>query len=189
MFQNPLKGQENPKKEPNVAQKDHQINETNPAPSINAPVGAKEAASPPKPREEVLGEKITDLTLTLQRLQAEFENYQKRTTKQTEEHKQFANANMLEQLLPVLDSLEQGVQHSKDLVMINDQLITILKKNGLAKIEAKEGVHFNHETMDCLITEKNEKQKNDTVSKVLLSGYKLHGKVLRPAKVSIVKNN
>jgi molecular chaperone GrpE len=128
--------------------------------------------------------KIKELTETLQRLQAEFENYQKRTHKNNLEFKEFANASLIEQLLPVLDTLEQGVKHNKEFVLIYEQLYAILKKNGLEKIQVSEGKSFDHEVMDCLMKEDSEFEE-DKVVKVLLNGYFLNKKVLRPTKVSI----
>lgn len=157
--------------------------------------GPKQAQKDNNPQAKALEQelrtdelKVKELTETLQRLQAEFENYQKRTTKQNAEFREFASASLMEQLLPVLDSLEQGITHNKEFVHIHEQLYSILKKNGLAKIEVCEGQDFNHETMECLMSEACEKHKDDSVAKVLLTGYWLNGKVLRHAKVSVVKN-
>ena len=131
--------------------------------------------------------KIKELTETLQRLQAEFENYQKRSAKQNSEFVVVANASLMEQLLAVLDSLESGMQHNKELAPIQEQLYSTLKKNGLQKMEIKEGVVFDHNKMDCLMQECNEKLREGEVAKVLLNGYALNGKVLRHAKVSVAK--
>jgi molecular chaperone GrpE len=128
--------------------------------------------------------KIKELTETLQRLQAEFENYQKRTTKTNNEYKEFANASLIEQLLPVLDTLEQGVKHNKEFALIYEQLYSILKKNGLEKIYISEGENFDHEKMDCLIKE-DSGFAEDKIVKVILNGYLLNKKILRPVKVSI----
>lgn len=129
--------------------------------------------------------KIKDLTETLQRLQAEFENYQKRSAKQNEEYKTFANAKLIDELLPVLDSLEQGMKHNKELVLLHEQLFLILKKNGLQKINAEKGQAFDHCIMECLMQEKNEKLPDGAVANVLIEGYLLNGKILRLAKVSV----
>ena len=129
--------------------------------------------------------KIKELTETLQRLQAEFENYQKRSTKQNEEYKVFANAKLIEELLPVLDALEQGMQHNKELVVMHEQLFGILKKNGLQKIHVKSGQMFDHDKMECLLQEKNDKFCDGAIASILLTGYLLNGKILRLAKVSV----
>ncbi|VVB75399.1 Protein GrpE [uncultured archaeon] len=137
------------------------------------------------PQKEVAVDKVKELTDTLQRLQAEFENYQKRNTKQNEVFREYANAKLMEELLPVLDALESGMAHSKDLAIVYEQLFGILKKNGLAKIDAKKGKEFNHDIMECLMQEKNAECADNSVAQVMLTGYLLNGKVLRAAKVSV----
>lgn len=132
-------------------------------------------------------EKVKELTGALQRLQAEFENSQKRLQKEQDEFKKYSNASLIEQILPVLDSLEQGVQHNKDFVQVYEQLFSVLKKNGLEKIEVNVGDSFNHDNMEALMQEKNDSLEEGEVVQVLSTGYLLNGKVLRTAKISINK--
>jgi molecular chaperone GrpE len=129
--------------------------------------------------------KIAELTDTLKRLQAEFENFQKRNTKQNDEFKQYATANLIAQLLPVLDTLEQGSLHNKELIFVYEQLYSTLKRNGLEKIKIDEHTEFDHDKMECLMQEKATKEKEGKVAHILISGYVLNGKVLRAAKVSV----
>jgi molecular chaperone GrpE len=136
-------------------------------------------------QKEVYETKIIELTDTLKRLQAEFENYQKRNSRQNDEFKLFANAKLIEELLPVLDSLEIGMQHSKDLVIVHEQIYGILKKNGLEKISAQKGQKFDHDKMECLMQECNPSLKEGAIANVLMNGYLLNGKILRLTKVSV----
>ncbi len=148
----------------------------------------KEASKQPKEaekNEKTKETQIKELTTTLQRLQAEFENYQKRNAKQNDEYKTYANARLIEELLPVLDSLEQGMKHDKALAIVHEQLYAILKKNGLSKIHAEKGMKFNHDKMECLMQENDPKLKEDEVVNVLIGGYELNGKILRLTKVSV----
>jgi len=133
--------------------------------------------------------RVEELTLDLKRLQAEFENYQKRSQKQNEDFKLFANASLLDDLLPVLDSLEIGIKHNKEFVAVYEQLFSILKKKGLVRIEVNVGDKFDHDIMDCLMQENNPKLKEGTVVQVLSTGYKLNGRILRTTKISINKLN
>jgi len=130
-------------------------------------------------------EKIKELIETLQRLQAEFENYQKRSEKQTEEFKSFANAKLILELLPVLDSMEHGMKHNEELTHLHEQLFAILKKKGLEVIPVEQGQKFDHDTMECMLSEKNSAVGEDAVASILVTGYTLNGKILRPAKVSV----
>jgi molecular chaperone GrpE len=155
----------------------------------NLEVNSKKSVGQKNQDNMVGGEsKVKELTETLQRLQAEFENVQKRNVKQNEEFRVFANAKLIEELLPVLDALEQGVLHNKELVLVYEQLLSILKKNGLQKIQIKEGQMFDHDKMECLLQEKNEKLCDGAIVSVLLTGYLLNGKILRLAKVSVNVN-
>ncbi|MDD3083548.1 MAG: nucleotide exchange factor GrpE [Candidatus ainarchaeum sp.] len=131
--------------------------------------------------------KIIELTNDLKRVQAEFENFQKRSEKQNCEFKEFALTKMMEELLPVLDSLEVGIKHNPDFVQVYEQLFLILKKNGLEKLGVNVGDVFDHFSMECLMKESNEKLGNDRVAQILLVGYKFKGKILRPTKISINK--
>jgi molecular chaperone GrpE len=147
---------------------------------------AKEEKNEAKEEKIITPEnRIKELTESLQRLQAEFENFQKRNAKQNDEFKVFANAKLIEDILPVLDSLEQGMQHNKDLVIVYEQLNGILKKKGLEKIILKKGMQFNHDEMECLMQECDEKLPMDAVVNILMNGYKLNGKILRLARVSV----
>jgi hypothetical protein len=69
--------------------------------------------------------------------------------------------------------------------MIHDQLMSVLKKNGLEKIIVKKKDKFNHDEMECLMCEKEEGVNEDEIVNVLMSGYKLNGKILRATKVSV----
>ena len=139
-----------------------------------------------KQKNAQIDEKQTkELTETLQRLQAEFENYQKRSLKQNAEFMALANASLMEQLLPVLDTLDNAMKHNKEFVLVHEQLLGVLRKNGLGKIHAQKGMHFNHDKMECLMQEHDPSLKEGAVVNVLLEGYELNGKVLRAAKVSV----
>ncbi len=130
-------------------------------------------------------EKINRLINDLKRVQAEFENYQKRIDKQNDEYKKYASVKLIEELLPVLDSLEQGIKHNKDFVQVYNQLFSVLKKNGLEKIVVRVGDKFDHDLMDCMMKEENKDLGDGVVSQILSTGYLLNGKVLRPVRVCI----
>ena len=132
-------------------------------------------------------DRINELTIDLKRIQAEFENYRKRNEKENEQFKEIANANLITDLLPVIDSLEQGIVHNKEFVAVYEQLYSILKKNGVEKIDVNVGDEFDHDLMDCLMTQTSKELKDGVVAQVLSSGYKLNGKILRTTKISINK--
>ena len=134
---------------------------------------------------------ISELTDTLQRLQAEFENYQKYVEKQKAEFLKYAKADIIEQLLPILDSFELALKSTKDnekliqgMELIYTQLYSLLEKQGIKKINAK-GI-FNPNLHEVLLKEESD-QEEDTILEELQKGYMLNDKVLRHSKVKVSK--
>jgi len=131
---------------------------------------------------------------TLQRLQAEFENYQKRTEKEILEFRTIANAGILEEFLPLVDSLEEGLKEAKKsnnkemeegFERVLKQLMQVLEKNGIKKIESV-GKKFDHDLHECMLMA--EEHKHDgLILEEFQKGYTLNGKILRPAKVKVNK--
>ena len=121
----------------------------------------------------------------LQRLQAEFENYQKRTEKEKQENLINANSNIIFQLLEVLDTFELALKHNKDLgvQLIYRDLISILKKQGLKTIDAT-GV-FNPKIHEVVL--KVGEDNTGVIIEELQKGYLLNNKLLRASKVKIGK--
>ncbi len=133
--------------------------------------------------------KINELVNDIKRLGAEFENYRKRTQKENNEFKELASANLISDLLPVLDSLEMGIKHNKEFVSVYEQVYSILKKNGLEKMHVNVGDEFDHNKMDCLMQESVKDLDEGVVAQVLSTGYMLKGKILRTVKISINKKD
>ena len=121
----------------------------------------------------------------LQRLQAEFENYQKRTDKEKQEILKNANQDLIIQLLGILDNFELALKHTTDkgIEMIYSELYSILEKQGLKKIKA-EG-KFDPELHEVLIQE--EGKKDGIILEEFQKGYTLNDKLIRPSKVKISK--
>ncbi|MEM4260168.1 MAG: nucleotide exchange factor GrpE [Candidatus Woesearchaeota archaeon] len=138
-------------------------------------------------------EKIKEYIETLQRLQAEFENFKKREEKDKKENKKYSNAEFIKKLLPVIDSFEIALKNSnnienfrKGIELIYSQLISILKEQGLRKIESynQEFDPYKHEV---ILIEDSEK-KEGTILEELQTGYMLNDMVIRHSKVKIAKN-
>jgi len=121
----------------------------------------------------------------LQRLQAEFENFRKRTEKEKLETSINANANLILQLLKVLDNFELALKHNKDkgVMMIYDEMNKILEKQGLRVVEAK-GV-FNPKIHEAVV--KVEGEKDGIILEEIQKGYILNNKLLRASKVKMGK--
>lgn len=121
-----------------------------------------------------------------QRAQADFVNLRKRDEESKMDFLKYAKADVILELIPVLDSFTQGIAHGqKELEPIYTQLLQILKQNGLDESNPI-GETFNpsqHEAVGMIETDKQE--DDHKVLEVFQRGYLLGAKVLRPAKVRI----
>ncbi len=119
----------------------------------------------------------------LQRLQAEFENFRKRTEKEKAEQINNANATLISQLIEVLDDFELSLKHNQDdgVKLIYEKLYKILEKQGLKIIDTT-GT-FNPRFHEALIQVRGE--KHGTILEELQKGYSLNAKLLRASKVKI----
>ena len=134
--------------------------------------------------------KITELTSDLQHLQAEFENHKKNTAKQQAEFAKYAKSEMIEKLLPILDSFDLAIQHKehsenfiKGMELVMSQFVTTLEQEGLEKMESV-GKEVDPHLHDVLMTEESDKPDH-TITRVLQTGYMLNERVLRHAKVKV----
>ncbi len=134
---------------------------------------------------KAMEQEFLELRETLQRVQADFENAMKRKEKEIALREQGAKASVLKAFLPVLDSVEEALKHSKEpgLKQLKEQLLQAFKANGVSVIDAKG--KFNHKTMECMMCSCNPKKENDIVLEVFQKGYLFNGSVLRPARVMI----
>lgn len=135
-----------------------------------------------KPLRQAQGE-IADLEGKWKRALADYDNLVKRIEKEKQEFIKFSNARLLDKLLPVLDSLEECRRHfeGEGLKLLLEQFKKALESEGLKEIEVK-GKNFDPMTMDAVEMSKGEKNK---VVGVIMKGYQLNGKILRPARVKI----
>ncbi|WP_423826344.1 nucleotide exchange factor GrpE [Selenomonas artemidis] len=126
------------------------------------------------------------------RLQADFENFRRRTAKEKEELTAVITQNMLGDLLPLLDNFERamaveqtdGEAFRKGVEMIFTQLKEVLNKNGLEHIEA-EGQPFDPNVHQAVMRVENPDVSDGTVTQVLQKGYRAKGRVIRPAMVQV----
>lgn len=135
---------------------------------------------------------LQDYKETLQRLQAEFENYRKRVEKEREAFAKYCNASLIRDLLPVIDSIEscigkcRGEEEREGIALIRKQLMDILGAKGLGEINAAGG-KFNPEFHEVIAHGSDPASEEGIVLEQFQKGYVLNGRVLRPAKVKINK--
>ena len=140
-----------------------------------------------KPAEK---EKIAELTETLQRLQAEFENYKKRTEKEKIEFIKYSKADVINKILPILDTFEIALKNTNDkekfikgMEMLYAQLFSTLEAEGLRPINSV-GKHFDPYYHDVMLKQKSDKE-DGIVLEELQKVYMLNDKILRHSKVKI----
>ena len=158
---------------------------------------AEEAAKELTPEEKIaqLEKENADLKDQLLRRAADFDNYRKRMMKEKQETFDYANANLLGDLLDSLDNFDRTVDAAataKDvksvvdgIKMINKGLVKMLEdKYGLVSF-GKEGDEFNPDEHEAIGRTEDEKAKKETLMQVYLKGYKLKDKIIRHAKVMV----
>jgi molecular chaperone GrpE len=126
-----------------------------------------------------------------QRAKADFINYRKEELKHLEEVAQYGSQDLIRDLIGVLDNFDLGLRAlekngpvEKGVYLIRTQIEDILKKKGLSKIDIKEGDHFDPSIAEALTEVPSDKPPGSIVE-VIENGYRLHEKVLRPARVIV----
>jgi len=144
---------------------------------------------------EILKTKMAEYLDGWKRAKADYLNLKKETEAQLRDTVMFANASLLFELLPVLDNFDRAITHlpnqeketdwAKGVIQIQKQLKDIMKIEGVEKIKTV-GSKFNPELHEA-ITMEEKKGESGTISEELEAGYQLNKKVIRPAKVKVIK--
>jgi molecular chaperone GrpE len=131
------------------------------------------------------------------RTHAEFENARKRLEKDKADYIKYANENLIFDLLPIIDNLEIAEKHIKEakdfkavqdgVDMIQLQIQGFLKDIGLERIKTLDE-KFDPHMHEPIETVESDDKEDGTIVAELKPGYKLNGRLLRPASVKIVKN-
>ena len=155
-------------------------------------------------KEETCEEKIAKLELEVQewknsytRKLAEFQNFTKRKETEVSEMKKYASEGIIVKLLDNIDNLERAENASAEtknfdalvegVNMILRNLKYMLSEEGVEEVEADVGVQFNPYEHQAMMTEEKDDLDNDVIVQVFQKGYKLKGKVIRPAMVTVNK--
>lgn len=131
----------------------------------------------------------------LLRLQADFDNFRRRSAKEREEISAVVTQNFCKDMLPLLDNFERAMAaetrdveaFQKGVEMIFTQFQEVLKKNGLEQIEAV-GQKFDPNFHQAVMRVEDPEKEDDTVAQELQKGYMVKGRVIRPSMVQVVSN-
>lgn len=128
------------------------------------------------------------------RLQADMENQRRRYEKQVEDAHKYSVQRFAEGLLPVMDSLEMGMQVDGDLNAIREgmdltlkQFQSVMERFNLVAVNPAKGEVFNPEFHQAMSLQPNPDVDNNTIIMVMQKGYTLSGRVIRPAMVMVCK--
>lgn len=157
----------------------------------------------PSPIEEQKGsdllamkdKEIAELTDTLKRLQADFENFKKRYEKDWNERVRLANHGLIYNLLAVLDSFDKALEDArknddpaslrKGLEGLRRQFVQTLQREGLKEISTSG--KFDPFVHEALMSEQRDDVEEGTILEVFQKGYALGQNTLRPAKVKVAR--
>lgn len=127
------------------------------------------------------------------RTAAEYDNYRKRCAKDTQDFRRYANQSLLEELLPVVDNFEMGMQMASQdtssmifigMSMVQKQLHDFLAGQGVERVAAEVGQPFDHNLHEAIQSEVSDLPEG-TILRVVRPGYMLRDRLLRPANVVV----
>ncbi|MBJ6363087.1 nucleotide exchange factor GrpE [Paenibacillus sp. GCM10012307] len=146
------------------------------------------------PRIAALQKQADDNHQRLLRVQADYDNFRRRTQKEKEELAQYASMKLITELLPIIDNFERAVSASKDsddkdsfikgVDMIFRQFDQLLQQEGLKPMETV-GQPFNPDFHQAIMQVESEEYEEGIVVEEIQKGYTLKEKVLRPAMVKV----
>ena len=166
------------------------------AESADGAAEAAESAEDLQKKVETLAAALQEKDNRLKRLQADFENFRRRTSKEREEIGNVVTQELLKNLLPIVDNFDRamateqqdGEAFKKGVEMIYTQLGETLKNAGLEPIET-EGQKFDPNFHQAVMRVENPDLDDDTIAQELQKGYIVKGKVIRPSMVQVVSNS
>ena len=131
----------------------------------------------------------------LKRLQADFENFRRRTRQEKEELAAVVTQGLLTDMLPLLDNFQRAMAaEAKDIEsfkqgveMIYKQFQDALAKNGLEAIDTTDA-KFDPNFHQAVMRVQNPEKEDDTIAAELQKGYMVKGRVIRPSMVQVVSN-
>ncbi|RKX89956.1 MAG: nucleotide exchange factor GrpE [Spirochaetes bacterium] len=145
----------------------------------------------------LLAEKNAELEDQIRRIIAESQNSRKRLVKQQQDVHKYRHQDILSDLAEVIDNFERAIESSADsrdfdtfhegIIMIEKQFSGMLtERYGLERIGV-EGEAYDPFLHEAIMSEESSEVEEDTVKQLYQAGYRLHDRVLRPAKVVVVK--
>jgi molecular chaperone GrpE len=128
------------------------------------------------------------------RTAADLENYRKRMARDKQEAVRYANQSLLEELLPVLDNFEMGMEAAAaekgsmifiGMDMVRRQFADMLGSHGVTPVAVAAGDEFDPAIQEAVIQEASDTVAAGRVVRVMRRGFRMHDRLLRPATVVV----
>ena len=153
------------------------------------------AVEPQAPDAQQLQAERDDLLARLKRVSADYLNFQKRQGRAIAEARDYAVADLIKELLAVLDDMERAMAAAEanhdaadpllaGMRLVYNKALEVLAKSGLRQIDAV-GEPFDPERHEAMMQEPSDAHHEPTVLRQLQRGYELKSRVLRPARVVV----
>ena len=165
--------------------------------SVQEPSGQDEEATSSVSDLEEANQKAEETKAMLQRVQADFINFRRRSEEERESLHKFLNANLITKLLPVMDDLEMAINHASEtspdaawlegVRLINRKFYSLLESEGVVLIEAS-GKTFDPAEHEAVGFQDSSEDEDGSVVEVVRQGYKVNGRVLRASQVIVVRS-
>ena len=133
----------------------------------------------------------------LARAQADFQNSRRRLETEADQRLQYANANLIKSLLPVMDNLERALAVDpesgdvrsiiKGVQVVVDQFNKVLATQHVEPIAPEPGEAFDPNRHEALLHQPSDQYGPNTVTQLLQKGYQLRDRTIRPAQVAVSK--
>ena len=145
------------------------------------------------PSYEELLDKNEEIKNSLLRLNADLDNSYKRTLKEVEKAHKYGTERLLTELLPVIDNLENALSNLSEnstkegIELTLKSFESTLDKFGMVPIYPV-NEEFNPDKHEAVSMEKDESKQDGLVGNIFQRGWELHSRVIRPARVTVIKN-
>ncbi|SFJ19348.1 molecular chaperone GrpE [Halobacillus dabanensis] len=143
---------------------------------------------------EQLRQEKEEINNRLLRLQADYDNFRRRTQKEKEADRKYKSQSLVEELIPALDNFERALQVEVDgdsaknfadgMKMVYDQFKAALEKEGVEEIPSQ-GEEFDPHMHQAIMQVQDDNYESNIVVEELQKGYRLKDRVIRPAMVKV----
>ena len=131
----------------------------------------------------------------LLRVSADFENYKKRSAREMEDFRKFANQELVKDLLPILDNLDLALKSAPEkdkaangllegIELTRKEILRVLEKHNVKQIDAL-GMPFDPSYHEAVMREETDDHPENTVTNELQKGYLMHDRLIRPSMVAV----